>query len=154
MIPSKYWHLVGMSMWGSLCVHELYLMVGHWCLVIHWFSHKARVHVKNGWFRAIKVASRLSRCHVHTLMFKVGLFYFIFNHLQPQNRSPRRLWLIWDTHVSPWGSVIVWINTMPNNIDTRVSLRECEGYCLECKPGWYYKQKYLQIPSNKNPRYR
>lgn len=30
-----------MSRWCNLCVHELNLMVGHQCPMIHWFLHKA-----------------------------------------------------------------------------------------------------------------
>ena len=47
---------------------------GHWCLMIHWFSHKAHVNVKSEQVKAIKAALRLSRHHVHALVFKVGLF--------------------------------------------------------------------------------
>jgi hypothetical protein len=41
LMPSNYWHLVGMLRWGNLCVHELNLMAGHQCPMIHWFLHKA-----------------------------------------------------------------------------------------------------------------
>jgi hypothetical protein len=46
--------------------------VGHQSPIIQWFSHKARVGVKNGQLIAIKVALRLFRHHVHALMFEVG----------------------------------------------------------------------------------
>ena len=50
-------------------------MAGPWCLIMHRFSHKARVDIKNGRLKAIKVALSLSRCLVHNVMFEDG-FYF------------------------------------------------------------------------------
>ena len=78
-------------------------MTGYQCPIIHRLNPKARVNVKNGQLKAIKVALRLSRCLVHARVFEVG-FYFIFDHLQPQNQSLRRFRFIWDIGVLPQGS--------------------------------------------------
>jgi hypothetical protein len=47
-------------------------MAGHQCPIRYLFSHKARVNVKNGRLKAIKVALSLSRRPIHALMFEVG----------------------------------------------------------------------------------
>ena len=46
-------------------------MAGHRCPIIHQFSHKVRVDVKNDQLKAIEAALRLSQHHVHALMFEV-----------------------------------------------------------------------------------
>ena len=51
------------------------LIVGPRCPILHQFSHKARVDIKNGRLKAIEAALRLSRCLVHNVMLEVG-FYF------------------------------------------------------------------------------
>ena len=70
----------------------------HWCTIICQLNPKTCDDVKNGRLKAIKAVLRLSRRLVHPLKVKVGL---IFNHLQPQNQSSRRLRFIWDTGVPP-----------------------------------------------------
>jgi hypothetical protein len=50
-------------------------MAGPRCPMMHWFSHKARVNIKNGRLKAIKAALSLSRRLVHDMMFEVH-FYF------------------------------------------------------------------------------
>jgi hypothetical protein len=53
----------------------LNLMVGHQCPIIHQLNPKAPFDIKNGQSKAMKAALRLSRRHVHTLIFEIG-FYF------------------------------------------------------------------------------
>ena len=77
------------------------LMAKHHCRIIHQCNLKGHVDVKNGQLKTIKATLRLSRQRV--LTFEVG---FIFDHLQPQNPSLRRLQFIWDTSVMPLGSNI------------------------------------------------
>lgn len=45
--------------------------MSHYTLV----KPKARIDIKNGQLKAIKAVLRLSRCHVHAMMFEFG-FYF------------------------------------------------------------------------------
>ena len=51
------------------------LMAGPRCPMMHRFSHKARVDIKNGWLKVIRAALSLSRRLVHNVMFEVD-FYF------------------------------------------------------------------------------
>jgi hypothetical protein len=55
----------------------LNLMAGLRCPIIHQFSHKARVDVKNGGLKPIKAAFNLSRRLVHNVMFEV---VSVFDH--------------------------------------------------------------------------
>ena len=47
------------------CISHIYeqmnLMAGPRCPVMHWFSHKARVDIKNGRSKAVKAALSVSR---------------------------------------------------------------------------------------------
>ena len=50
-------------------------MAGPRRLIMHQFSHKTHVNVKNGQLKMIKAALSLSRCHVHNVMFQVGFIF-------------------------------------------------------------------------------
>ena len=52
----------------------------HRCPIIHRFSHKACVGVKNGRLKAIKGALSLSWCHVHNVLFNIGFYFLIANN--------------------------------------------------------------------------
>ena len=51
--------------------------------MIHQLNPKACVDIKNDQFKAIKAALRLSRCHVHALMFEVGFYFRSFTITKP-----------------------------------------------------------------------
>ena len=62
--------------WGRRKLYEQYLyflngnghlnlMAGPWCPIMHQFSHKARINVKNGQLKVIKATLSLSRRLVH-----------------------------------------------------------------------------------------
>jgi hypothetical protein len=56
-------------------------MAGHRCPIIHQLNLKARVNIKNGQLKAIKVTLRLSQCHVHAPIVEHGFhFLIIYNH--------------------------------------------------------------------------
>ena len=81
------------TVWG-INIHNMNLMAGHHCPVIHQLNPKAHVNVKNGQLKVMKVALWLSQRPIHALLFEVG-------YLQPQNQSLGRLRFIWDTSVRP-----------------------------------------------------
>ena len=68
-------------------------MAGPLCPIMHRFSHKAPVNIKNGQLKAIKAALSLSQCLEHNVMFEVD-FYFqslttTFSHLALDYNLPR-----------------------------------------------------------------
>ena len=56
--------------------------------------------------------------------------------------------------------VIIWVNTIPNHIDTRVILPRYESSCMGYRPEWYWKPNDSQIlisycdQTTWNPHYR
>ena len=60
---------------GGEVYDYLNLMVGPRCPIMHRFSHKARVKVKNDRLKPIKSVLSLSQHLVHNVMLEVG-FYF------------------------------------------------------------------------------
>ena len=50
-------------------------MAGHRCSIIHRLNLKAHIDVKNDQLKAIKVALRLYRRHVHALLLKVNYYF-------------------------------------------------------------------------------
>ena len=69
------------SRFSKISNMQVNFMAGHRCPIIHRLNLKAGVIVKNGQLKAIKAALRLSRCHVHTLIFEVGFYLLlIYKH--------------------------------------------------------------------------
>ena len=51
------------------------LIMGHMCSIMHQLNPKAHVDIKNDQLKVIKVVLRLSRHHVHALVFEVGSYF-------------------------------------------------------------------------------
>ena len=63
------------SMKKESASYHLNLMAGPRCSMMHRFSRKACVVIKNGWLKAIKVALSLSQRRVHNVMFEVDFCF-------------------------------------------------------------------------------
>ena len=50
-------------------------MAGPWCPIMHQFSHKVYVDVKNGRLKVVKATLSLSPCIVHNVMFEVDFCF-------------------------------------------------------------------------------
>lgn len=53
------------------------------CPILHRFLDNTHVDVKNDELKAIKATMRLSWCHVHALMFEVGIYFWSLTTKNP-----------------------------------------------------------------------